>query len=300
MVVLRLAIPAVLLWVISRQVDVQEVWRLASGANMWGLALSSLVMILRLPMAGARWQLLLQRRGYRFSTGELTTVIFQSHFAATFLPGAAATDVVRGLILHRRRVDARDLVETMLAERFAGVLSLIALSCPPAIWVLWSQPTLATVGLAVLALALGVLVSMVCAPMLASVADGPSPGKIRTLLAAFGRLQADRPLMLRLMVFSVGFQLAAVVAVYLIGVAVGAPIGIVYYFLFLPLIWLWMTLPISISGIGVREAAFVFYFGLIGMDPDTALTISALMFAQGLAIALLAGLHLGMLSPRAA
>lgn len=294
---LRIAIPAVLLWVVSTQVDVEDVWRIATGANPWLLALSCVVMIMRLPLAGARWRLLLHRRGYCFSVTELTVVIFQSQFAATFLPGAAASDAVRGLILHRRSVEARDVLETMIAERFVGVLSLIVLSGPPAIWVLSSQPSLSNVGLVVLGLTVCAVVSMVCAPVMAAVVEVPSPGRIRSALAAFWRLQADRQLMMRLLVLSVGFQLAAIASVYLIGVAIGASTDLIYYFLFLPLIWLWMTLPISISGIGIREAAFIFYFGQIGMAPHTALSISALVFAQSVTIALLAGTQL-LLSAR--
>ena len=108
-----------------------------------------------------------------------------------------------------------------------------------------------------------------------------------------------RPVQQAFIVIVLTFALfAAIAAVYLIGVAVGAPTAGVYYFLFLPLIWLWMTLPISISGMGVRETAFVFYFGLLGLAPETALTISVLVFVQALVVALLAGLHLAWVSRR--
>jgi uncharacterized membrane protein YbhN (UPF0104 family) len=37
-------------------------------------------------------------------------------------------------------------------------------------------------------------------------------------------------------------------------------------------------IPISISGIGIREGAFVFFLGTLGISPDKALTLSLLWF----------------------
>jgi uncharacterized membrane protein YbhN (UPF0104 family) len=38
------------------------------------------------------------------------------------------------------------------------------------------------------------------------------------------------------------------------------------------------ALPISISGIGIREGAFVLFFGLIGISPGVATAISLSWF----------------------
>ena len=39
-------------------------------------------------------------------------------------------------------------------------------------------------------------------------------------------------------------------------------------------------IPISISGFGVREGAFVLFFGLIGVKPEVAAAISLSWFIQ--------------------
>jgi uncharacterized membrane protein YbhN (UPF0104 family) len=46
----------------------------------------------------------------------------------------------------------------------------------------------------------------------------------------------------------------------------------------LPLIILFTSIPVSISGLGIREGAFVLFFGLIGIKPDIATAISLSWF----------------------
>ena len=62
---------------------------------------------------------------------------------------------------------------------------------------------------------------------------------------------------------------------------------VLYYFVIMPTIILLTLLPISIAaGLGVREAAFVHLFGLVGMAGDAAFSLSlfvyVISFAAGL------------------
>jgi uncharacterized membrane protein YbhN (UPF0104 family) len=50
------------------------------------------------------------------------------------------------------------------------------------------------------------------------------------------------------------------------------------FMIFIPLITLFAMIPISISGLGVREGAFVLFFGFIGMRPEIATAMSLMWF----------------------
>jgi glycosyltransferase 2 family protein len=293
----KTVVAALLLWLLLRPVDAARVWRMVTSAHPGWFAASFALMLLRLPLSGARWRLLLERRGHAFSTAQLTRAIFLSQFGATLLPAASGVDLIRGLYVFRRRVPAGDIVESLIGDRVAGVLSLILMSCPPALWAVMARPSLLPVAWTVFALAGAAIVFLALSPRLAIADEAPAPARIRRLAGAAGRAVPDRALLVQLVLLSVAFQIAGVVAVYFIGLAVGAGISVVYYVLLLPLIWLWMTLPITINGLGVRETAFVFYFGLVGMAPETAFTISTLVFAQTLLTGLLAGVLLALSRP---
>jgi uncharacterized membrane protein YbhN (UPF0104 family) len=47
---------------------------------------------------------------------------------------------------------------------------------------------------------------------------------------------------------------------------------------FLPLIYIAAMIPVSISGWGVRESVFVYFYGLIGVDPTTAFSVSVVNY----------------------
>jgi hypothetical protein len=89
------------------------------------------------------------------------------------------------------------------------------------------------------------------------------------------------------MFLSVIVQLSGFLAVYIIALGIGQYIPFLALLVFLPLIVLFTMLPISISGLGVREGAFVLFFGLIGVKPEIATAISFSWFIATSAASLL-------------
>ncbi len=63
---------------------------------------------------------------------------------------------------------------------------------------------------------------------------------------------------------------------YLLGQSIGTPIGLSYFAIVIPIISLLDLLPISISGIGTRDAALIFLFGLQGVPAESAVAFSIL------------------------
>lgn len=63
---------------------------------------------------------------------------------------------------------------------------------------------------------------------------------------------------------------------YLLGLSIGIDTGILFFVLVIPVISLLDLLPISISGIGTRDVALIFLFGLRGISPELAVAFSLL------------------------
>jgi len=61
---------------------------------------------------------------------------------------------------------------------------------------------------------------------------------------------------------------------YIVGIALGIDLGLVYYLAILPLGTLVSILPISISGLGTREAALIALFGLFGVAAVKVFSLS--------------------------
>ncbi len=107
------------------------------------------------------------------------------------------------------------------------------------------------------------------------------PGNVRflvTLSDYFHLYRSDRALLAKTVLYSLGVQMLGFVAVFWLAHGLGLTISLLHIAVFLPLIILLTLLPVSISGLGVREGAFVFFFGAIGIPPEKAMALSLLWF----------------------
>jgi uncharacterized membrane protein YbhN (UPF0104 family) len=79
---------------------------------------------------------------------------------------------------------------------------------------------------------------------------------------------------------------------YLVGLAYGLNIQPIYYLIFLPMIMILLFMPISINGVGLREMAFIFLFGLVGVEKETAFLLGVTPYILLLATSLMGGVFL--------
>ena len=94
----------------------------------------------------------------------------------------------------------------------------------------------------------------------------------------FHSYRNKKGIILKTLLISVFIQLSGIFAVYILAIGIGEHIPFLACLVFLPLIVMFTALPISISGIGVREGAFILFFGFIGVMPNVATAISLSWF----------------------
>ena len=66
---------------------------------------------------------------------------------------------------------------------------------------------------------------------------------------------------------------------WLISEALGLGIRLFYFMLFNPLIAFVLLIPLSVNGIGLKEVAFVFFLGLVGVPQAAAFSLSLVFHA---------------------
>ena len=66
---------------------------------------------------------------------------------------------------------------------------------------------------------------------------------------------------------------------YCIARAMNLPVDLIGFCAILAIINMLIALPVSLSGVGVRETLFKYFFPLIGITPDQAVTFSLTFFA---------------------
>jgi uncharacterized membrane protein YbhN (UPF0104 family) len=77
---------------------------------------------------------------------------------------------------------------------------------------------------------------------------------------------------------SVVVQLANILIVWLIGLALNLSVPGSYYLILVPTVTLLTLVPISLNGMGVREGGMAIFLAPLGVDPGTAITLAFLWF----------------------
>jgi uncharacterized membrane protein YbhN (UPF0104 family) len=209
-------------------------------------------------------------------------------FYNTYLPGAVGGDLVRALAT-RRNLGARGLggaLALVLLERalgLSGLLVLLALSfaCFPLAGVpnvmLWSALGLVAAFTAVVGITLGHRLARFLPTPLARLAN--SLPTIESL-----------PRFTLALALSVATQFAAVVAGHVLIASVAGQVSWKDSLVVLPLIGAAQYFPLTVGGAGVREAAFVLFYGLVHVSKADALAASLLSAGVQYAVAAVGGL----------
>jgi uncharacterized membrane protein YbhN (UPF0104 family) len=283
-----------LVW-IGRSIDLSEVLAKLGAVGLVGLAEAWGLLLAGLLLGAERWRLLAAAYGGRDVPGVITLtrhMLVGAYF--NLLPGGVAGEAVRAI---RMKPFVGDLVTSfniLVVERIVGLVGLLALAAvamsrlSPASQTIVVRCLEAGVALALVLAAVAILVPYRVArsPMLRErLAQVPLAGPLLLKLPP-----AQRPSLLGVsVVLSLATQALAITSLLTITRAIdaGAPQAIVAV---LPLIVLVTHVPLAPGGIGQREGAFVYFYGLIGVSAALALGTSVVMFLVSLSFGAAGGI----------
>lgn len=289
---LRIGVAAALTLYVLWQSDPSAILQAAALADLRPiLAAVGLVLVDRTLMA-YRWMALLCNLdpGVRPPFREVLRIFFVSTFVGTFLPASVGGDAVRAYSLSRHDVPGADALASVLVDRLLGVVSILIVGTAGVLLVpsLRTHPavlaSLVVAAAATLAGAAFVFSGRVAA-LAGTLASLVPWRRARALAAALvpsvRRYAGHSGQLMAVLVASVGVQVLRILQAWLLGRALHIEAGPLVYFAFVPLILLVMLLPVTVNGIGTSQAAFVWLFGLAGVESSAAFALSVLFVALG-------------------
>jgi uncharacterized membrane protein YbhN (UPF0104 family) len=296
----KLAVSILLLALLFRQVDVENLWVSARQASLpWLLA--ALVVYLINVLAGTwRWHLLLAAQGIRVRGQTLLGSFLVALFFNNFLPSNIGGDVIR-IRDTARPAGSKTLATTVvLVDRALGLMALVLVAAFSATLVAGSRR--AAMPIWPSWLWAGFLIGAAAsAPAVLSPAGfgrllqpltvfhpewvGERIEKLTSVLSRF----RDRPVALAAC-FSGAIFVQATIVVYYFIVAYALHMQVTFWDLavIVPLSFVVQMLPVSLNGFGVREATFAAYFRGIGQPIESAVLMS-LVAAAGVMLFSLSG-----------
>ncbi|HEX8111328.1 MAG TPA: lysylphosphatidylglycerol synthase transmembrane domain-containing protein [Kofleriaceae bacterium] len=258
-----------------------------------GAVLGSIAIVAAgIELGAVRWRIALRAYGARSQPGLLTAsrLYFIAVFYNTFLPGAVAGDVVRGVATRDSFGEhgATGALAVVFVERLLGLFGVFALILA-GIWLVGDALGDRSMWWGSLAGGAASLAALFLLPL------GRRLG--RFLPAPLARIAERLPVVVRPRDFaaaallSLATQLAAVIAGWLVLRDLHPRITFGDALLILPVAAATAFLPITVGGTGAREAAFVFLCGrVLGMASDDAVAASLLIWLATLVIGAFGGL----------
>lgn len=240
-------------------------------------------------VSGWRWRMLARPLGFQRPLGHYIGFYFIGMFFNLVLPTSVGGDVVRAWYLAGGRGRRFAAFISVLVDRGSGLVVLLALACgaclfsPNALpaWITWST-WLAASAAAAFVVSIFIL------------------GNWHIRLGRFSHFQQIvhdlhafllRPrLLLKTTALSLVVQAGNVVLVWLLGLAIAAPVPAYFYWIAVPMVSLLTVVLPSLNGMGVREGGLVLFMGVVGVPASTALTLAFLWFAVFTTVSLAGGL----------
>lgn len=301
----RIGITAILIGLVMWRLDLQAFSARVTNFDPTWTALAFLTVFAAIVVSAWKWGMILRQRRHPLPYTRLLSHYFVGLFFNNVLPTTVGGDAVRAWETTKDTGETPEAVGSVVTERLiAGVaLGITALLGLPFVEV---SPRLLVFVVVFLVLDL----ALVALFMIPKVADGivakllpPRFAGLResvTQTVLVVRQTLKNPALFGKVIFlSVVFQLFVAGVNACIFEAMGVPVSLAQCIIFTPMIFTVTMLPISLSGLGVREAAYWYFFSQVGVTQVDAV-VASLAFFVVVGLASLPGAPLFILNRRKA
>ena len=302
-VALKLGFIALCFTVILKKVPLRDVGATLATASLPLIALALATVLMEPLVMAYKWRLLLKTKGIVIGFRALSRIIFKSNFLGSAIPSGMGADALRILMLKGRQHSVTHSTGSLIADRVMAAVSLVVLSLTGLLFVWPDFPDhhtlMPVIAIALLTLALtGLLLSRMPVLLIPWVQNRLIPwlerhawlqargiqAALRWITRAAGKAEdihaslrsfAGMPATLtRVFLLNVGIQALRTVQIHLLFRAVHYPVPVVQEMAFFPIIILLILMPVSYFGLGIKEGAFLYFFGQAGVPREICLSVS--------------------------
>ena len=262
-------------------------------ASAWVYAL--LFIVAQLLLLSLRWMYLINIGRYRMNYAESLQVTLASLIANILFITTISGIVVRVAMAFQYGASLFKSIFATAMDRLMTLAALLLLSAIflPSLGAYVEAPLLKDISIftGVLMLAIFVFTPLMILAILNKLPNfSLSKGNIRSGLRYLKLLLNNNALLGKILAISLIAQLCFFVAVYCISVSAGVSLSFLQIMIVLPVIALVSSMPFSFGGWGVREGAFIYGLGLLGVSMETAFSVSVQIGLVSLIATMLAGL----------
>ena len=296
---LRISISVALLIFLFNRVDKKSLFEIIQHADKSILFWAFFVFFFNYLFCLVRWIMLLNAVDIHLPLSRVIISFSGGIFFNLFLPSAIGGDLMRSIDLAAHTKKPREIVATVILDRISGSVGLVILifSSLAIGWDLVQDRTV-LLSVFIITLLLGIILLILFNNSIYSAINklltNPNAGRIRKGIKSLHEemhvFRHKKAEVVKNLFVSVLIQANTPLTFYLIALSIGLKIKIVYFFIFLPIVGAITMLPISLGGLGLRDAATIYFFAKAGVSRDSAFAMSLLNFSFILVYGAIGGL----------
>lgn len=314
---LKLAFGLAVLALIAYLVDFRETFRALRAVDPLWLALAVAVYLAIRVLMGVKWWVLLGGRAADVSFATVQRALFLSDYHGLLFPNTLAVDALRAVLLRHHPRGLTFTAASIVADRVInlGVAASVALLALGLTHLVIDQPFAPGVVLAVLVVAGAVLVLTLALTskrlanglirVLRAIADrglgrtviGRVLDKVGAMHEAMRTMLTDPRIMRSALLLAIVLMLVRALWTYLLFLAIGVAVNPLWILTLMPVVTMIALLPVTVLGLGLKDGAFVFFFGGVGVAASAALAVSLSSYAVIIGCNLVLGLLATVLGP---
>ena len=291
----KLGVSLLLLYWVLRKTNLAEIFTAVRSTSIPLLMAALSIYFVSYYIRAHRWRVLLKAQGVNASVSFLLKSYMVGIFFSNFLPSTIGGDAVRVYDIWRLGASKSGAVATVVVDRFLGLVGLILFAIGAMLvseqlsthlWLLYPWLLLGAVVmllgfwmLSMLSKQMSMLIPKIRVPLAQKLHN-----KLSNILTAFLTFKNRKYALAVSLGLSLIVQITVVVHYYLIAKSLDLSVSFESFFLVIPPVTLIMALPVSINAIGLRENAFVFFFGAYGYRVSRPEAVAFAWLAYGIVI----------------
>ena len=301
--IFRAVVSLLAIWWVVRSNDWSKVWLNARTMDLHWLLIGVVCFIPTLLVVSWRWRMLLGVHGVHLGFWRVFELTMIGQFFSIVGVGTTGGDVFKIFYVTRAVPEKKTAVAfTVIVDRVIGLLALLLFGV---VLSFTKLPLLLSTGntrtftmtfyFFAMAGAIGAIIASLSPFFLGhrlfiAVIDRlPFAHRSRKMVAALERTARAFGTNTLALVVSLPSHMSVTVMGYCVLQAMGKQPDLLAFCSIIAIVNMLIALPVSISGIGVRESLFTWFFGLLGIPGDQAVTFSLTYFALNILWCLVGG-----------
>ncbi|HFC36240.1 MAG TPA: flippase-like domain-containing protein [Candidatus Moranbacteria bacterium] len=278
---LKLAGSLFFVWWIVFKVDWSEVWLYLQKISWWQVGLFTVFYLGGMLFSAYKWKFLAKHKNIRLSLLEFFELYFTATFINNFMPSFVGGDGFKIYRVGQLSGDYKGATSGVLLDRLTGLWGAMTLA------IIFGGINLFNITrydilvlteiLIVVSLLTGISLFFFLRKRSLEKIFGKSGRMIDVVIKEIDNYNKNGGKIWKAILLSFGFNFIGLAgANYILFWAMGIQIGLLNYLSVIFLISMVSSIPITINNIGIKEWAYISFFGLFGLEPSAVISVAIL------------------------